>query len=218
MKKTVTAVLCSLILLTGCGAQDNITKKAASIIPNDAVISPDGKLAVCQYVKEDLEDEKGLLYSIYDVQLYDNEKYIMICTFHIVGRDFHFIWSPNSKYVTAAYSGRIWTNFSILDIRRHSTISILGISEILDSFRNSGEKIDYEINEDRPDPYVSPIEWSPDSTRILISYQVKDAGYKTQSGIFIYDLVNNTYSDLRQLPSSEDDHVNIRKPENFSWE
>ena len=105
MKKTVTAVLCSLILLTGCGAQDNITKKAASIIPNDAVISPDGKLAVCQYVKEDLEDEKGLLYSIYDVQLYDNEKYIMICTFHIVGRDFHFIWSPNSKYVTAAYFG-----------------------------------------------------------------------------------------------------------------
>ena len=77
-------------------------------------------------------------------------------------------------------------NFSILDIRRHSTISILGISEILDSFKNSGEKIDYEINEDRLDTYVSPIEWSSDSTRILISYQAKDAGYKTQSGDLLF--------------------------------
>ncbi len=143
-------------------------------------------MAVCQYIKEDLEDEKGLLYSIYDEQLYDNEKYIMICTFHIVGRDFHFLWSPNSEYVTAAHSGRIWANFSILDIRRHSIISILGISEILDNFRNSGEKIDYEINEDRLDTYVSPIEWSSDSTRILISYQAKDAGYKTQSGDLLF--------------------------------
>lgn len=94
---------------------------------------------------------------------------------------------------------------------------MLGIFDILDSFKNTGEKFDYEINPDRPDPYVLPIEWSPDSTRILVSYQVKDTGYKIQSGVFIYDFINGTFTDLQQLSYVEDDHVDIKKPENFHW-
>lgn len=217
MKKVIAALLCGLIFLTGCATQEHTPEKTASIIPDDAVISPNGKLAVCSYVREDLEDENGLLYSIYDVQLYDNQKHTMICTFHIVGRDFHFLWSPDNKYIIAAYSGRIWSGFSVLDVQCHSAIDIPGLSEILDGFRDSGEEIDFELNEDRPDPYVSPIEWSPDSTRILVSYQVKDTQHKTQSGVFIYDFINGTYSDLRQSPPSEDDHIDIKKPEDFSW-
>lgn len=205
------------MFLTGCAAHDNTPPKTAYIIPDDAVISPNGKLAVCQYIKEDLEDENGLLYSIYDVQLYDNEKYTMICTFHIVGKDFDFLWSPDSKYITAAYHGRTWSDFSILDVRTHDKIGMQSIFDIMDSFKNMGEKFDYEINPDRPDPYVSPIEWSPDSTRILVSYQVKDTEYRTQNGVFVYDYVNGVFTDLNQLSSSEDDNVDIKKPENFSW-
>ena len=187
------------------------------VLPNDAVISPNGKFAVCSHIQEDLEDENGLLYSIYDVQLYDNIKSTMICTFHIVGRDFHFLWSPDSKYVTAAYSGRTWTDFSILDIQSHSTLSVLGISEILSSFKNSGENIDYDITQDRPDPNVSPIEWSPDGARMLVSYQLKDTEDKTQSGVFIYSLTNGTFSNLLQYSPSADDHVDVKKPDNFIW-
>lgn len=217
MKRLIAALLLGLIILTGCTTQDDAPVKKESIIPDDAVISPNGKLAVCQYIKEDLKDENGLLYSIYDVQLYDNDKNTMICTFHIVGRDFSFLWSPDSKYVAAVYSGRTWTHFSTLEVQSHSANSFLGISEIIDSFKNSGEKFDYEIDQDRPDPYVSTIEWSPDSTRILVSYQVRDTAYKTQSGVFVYSFANGTFSNLLQNSPSEADHVDIKKPENFIW-
>lgn len=206
-----------LLLIAGCSSEDKSLDETASIIPANASISLDGMLAVYPYIQEDLEDEDGLLYSIYDVQLYDNLKKSMICTYHIPGNDFHFLWSPNSKYITAAYSGRTWSNFSILDVRTHAAVSMPGISEVLDHFKTEGEKIDCEMNANRPDPSVAPIEWSPDSTRILVSYQFKDIENKTQNGVFIFDFLNGTYSDLQQFTPSEYDHVALSKPENFSW-
>ncbi len=186
-------------------------------IPEDAVTSPDGRLAVRSDVRENLEDEQGLFYSIYDVQLYDRKESAMICTFHIVGRDFRFLWSPDGRYIAATYSGRTWTEYSLLDVRSHAATQAPGISEVLDSFRGSGETLDYELNADRPDPIVEPLEWSPDGKKLLVSYQVRDSELITQSGLFVFNLEEGTFTDLQQLPPSENDHVDIQRPEGFTW-
>lgn len=123
MRRILIALLLPVIVLTGCLPKKILKEPplaasvTTSVIAADAVTSPNGKLAISSYVKEDIEDERGLLYSIYDVQLYDYEENVLLCTFHIVGRDFHFLWSPDSKYVAATYSGRIWTDFSVLDTK-----------------------------------------------------------------------------------------------------
>lgn len=212
LKKRLTCLLLASMLFVGLSACG-----ATPVLPEDAVVSPDGKFAVRADIRENLEDENGAFYSIYDVQLYDSIKKTMLCTFHIVGRDFHFFWSPDSTYIAAAYSGRTWSAFSLLDVRRHAEISIPGLSEIFDSLKNAGAKIDYACHQARPDPYVSPLEWSPDSTRLLVSYQVRDTGDKTQSGTFIFNLAEGIYTDLDQLPPSDADHAEVKKPENFSW-
>lgn len=93
----------------------------------------------------------------------------------------------------------------------------MSIFDIFDHFKHAGEKIDYVIQQDRPDPYVSPLEWSPDSTRLLVSYQIRDTAFKTQNGVFVYDISNGTFSDLYQFAPSEYDHIDIKKPEGFHW-
>lgn len=216
--KKIPALIIFLFLsvnLIGCSAPKNNAGVAA--LPEDAVISPDGRYAVRANIQENLEDEDGLIYSIFDVQLYDSAEKTLLCTYHIIGRDFRFLWSPDSKYIAAAYSGRTWTAFSILDVKRHYEFSRPSLSGILGSFKSAGEEIGYEFNLNRPDPYVTPLEWSPDSTRLLVSYQVRDAGYQTQSGLFIYNLAEGTYTDLLQSPPSEADRVEVKKPEDFTW-
>ncbi|MCX7774002.1 MAG: hypothetical protein N2376_12910 [Clostridia bacterium] len=91
------------------------------------------------------------------------------------------------------------------------------VSDIIKSFEANGEHFDYKLSPSRPDPYLSPLEWSPDSTRLLIGYQWYDDQMRVQSGSFVYEPLTNSVSRLTQNAPSEADHVPAVKPDGFTW-
>ncbi len=62
------------------------------------------------------------------------------------------------------------------------------MASAMEQFKAQGERLDYRVNEARPDPALIPAEWLQGSSEILISYQWRDTSYMTQSGTFAYDV------------------------------
>ena len=208
----VITVLGLIILFLGsCGVNEN------NIIPSDAVVSPNEKYALLSNVQEDIKDSEGNLYSIYEVRLFDKENNTLICTFPIVGRDFSFLWDSNSRYAAAIYSGRTWTDYSVLDVLSHTQADGVKMPQIIEELSKNGEYFSYTHDSNRPDPRIYPLEWSPDNGKLLIAYSWTDTEGYRQSGVFVYDIFKGTFSDLIQYPPSEYDNVDVKKPDNFTW-
>ncbi|WP_018306163.1 hypothetical protein [Desulfitobacterium hafniense] len=172
-------------------------KVAEAAVPESAIYSPDGNWAVWSNVQEDLKDENELLYSIHQVLLYHTQTG-KVTAFDIVGRDFDFLWSGNSRFLAVTYSGREWTHFSIVDTTTLTERPGPYMDFVMDHLKAQGERLDYIVNEARPDPALIPAEWLPDSSKILISYQWRDISYMTQSGTFAYEVESGRISGLIQ--------------------
>ncbi|SHN85254.1 hypothetical protein [Desulfitobacterium chlororespirans] len=170
---------------------------AEAAVPQSAIYSPDGNWAVWSNVQEDLKDENGLFYSIYQVLLYHTQTG-KVTVFDIVGRDFDFLWSANSKFLAVTYSGREWTHFSIVDTTTLTERPGPSMASVMEQLKAQGKRLDYMVNEARPDPALIPAEWLPDSSEILISYQWRDTSYMTQSGTFVYEVESDRISGLSQ--------------------
>lgn len=166
-------------------------------IPGSAIYSPDGNWAVWSNVQEDLRDGNGLFYSVYQVLLYHTQTG-KVTVFDIVGGDFDFLWSGNSRFIAVTYSGRVWTHFSIVDTMTLTERPGPFMDSVMEQLKAQGERLDYTADETRPDPALTPADWSPDSLKILISYQWRDTSYMTQSGTFVYDVESGRISGLNQ--------------------
>jgi Tol biopolymer transport system component len=145
----------------------------------------------------------------YNVELFSGDEKNKLKTYSIVGGNYSFLWSPDNRKVCVSYSGGIWSDFSIIDV---STQALMEHPQLFDKL-----EVDYELNANRPDPYLKPIEWSPDSSRILVSYYWKDTNYTTQNGVFVYNIDTKEVSDLIENEPVEGDHGVAKKPENFKW-
>jgi len=190
---------------------ESATELSANTISEKTIVtkstSPDGKYEVVSEVNEEQH--------IFRVTLSGSNG---SKDFEIVGVGHSFLWSPDSTKVCDSYSGRIWGNFSIIDAENQTIIEYPISYDIINRLKAKGYVFDYELNENRPDPYYSPIEWSPDSKKLLVFYQWHDTDYDTQNGVFVYDLEKNDVSDLVQYePNTEGGHVDSRKPEGFTW-
>lgn len=224
MKKVISAMIILIlpvVLLFGCQSQADDPappeQTTRSVIPEDAVRSPDGKLAAASNVQMDLEDNEGQAYSIFDVQVFDVEKNQQAFTAHIVGDAFEFLWSPNSKWIAAGYSGRTWSDVSLIDTNSHTASCDISMARIMEDFQKDGEEFKFTLRDFRQDPYIKPIEWSPDSKQLLVAYACTDAEDRTQSGVFVYDVLDNALSRLTQYPPSDEYHPEVQKPDGFSW-
>ncbi|MGE5679208.1 MAG: hypothetical protein ACM3ZR_14250, partial [Pseudomonadota bacterium] len=140
---------------------------------------------------------------IYQVILYEGESNKVIRTYDIIGRDFTFSWSPDSTKVCTIYSGRIWSHFSIIDVSNKRMQEGPYAAEIIKKLRVGGAKIGYELNENRPDPYIVPIKWSPDSKTLTVSYKWYDKEYNAQNGVFLYKIDTGEVYGLIQYPAME---------------
>lgn len=203
-------------LLGGCVSKDSSILMLPQDNPppieyreNNASISPDGKYAI----ESQVDEEKH----IYQVILYENNREKAASTFDIVGRDFNFLWSPDSKKVCVNYSGRIWSDFSIVDVETKALIEPPSMADIIKRYKAIGASIPYELNEDRPDPYRTPFEWSPEGGRLLVFYQFFDTETKAQNGAFVYDVEGRRVSDLYTYSPAEGEHAPIKRPEGFKW-
>ena len=166
-------------------------------VPESAVYSPDGSFAAWSNVQENLKDENGKFYSIYQVLLC-NTQTGNVTVFDIVGRDFKFLWSEDSKLLAVTYSGREWTHFGIVDTAALTETPGPYMDSVIEQFEAQGEKFDYTVGETRPDPALTPVKWLPDGSKILVSYEWHDPSYATQSGTFVYEVQSGSVSELIQ--------------------
>lgn len=173
-------------------------------------VSPDGKYAVVPHEWGFDEEEYVLLYDIREnrlVKKYDAPAQYM-----------GFTWSPDSKKVCISMLARIWTDISVLTIEEDKVTSLMNDIKVFERFRAQGVKLDYKLDDNRPDPAYDILEWSPDSKKLLVFYQCTDTKRNRQSGTFIYDIAKKSIYNIRQNdPASEGGNLSPEKPEGFRW-
>lgn len=211
-KKLISLIFSSIIAIVFSGCLENaacqgINKEALMVTKS---ISHDGKYRISSEVNEG----EG----IYKVVLSTGNGKGIIKTFEIVGANHSFLWSPNNQRVCVSYNGRIWGDFSVIDATAEKLIEHPSVDDIINSFKKQKIKFGYNLNPNRPDPYLSPIEWSPDSKELLVFYQWHDVNYATQNGVFIYNIETNRVSNLIQYPANHDGaNLEAKKPGDFKW-
>jgi len=239
MKKIIILLNCIImvILIPGCAINDNIEKETESTVYNQKVEYSNSmetespkpgtsdnteNTIVTQSTSQDgqyeVTTEVNQTQGIYKVILSSGDGNKILNSFNIVGINHSYLWSPDNKKVCVSYKGRIWGDFSIIDASSQTLIEHPTVKDIMDRFKTKNNKFDYELNDNRPDPYLTPVEWSPDSKKILIFYQWHDTNYQTQNGVFTYDLEKKDVLNLIQnKPDGEGGQVDVRKPEEFKW-
>jgi len=102
--------------------------------------------------------------------------------------DPQFLWSPDGRFVSVAYSGRTYTLALILDTEDFSEQHLPGSELLLPFFPEAIP------DDNRPDPYTVPQKWLSNNT-ILVSFQwtVKDTG-EPITGEYIYDVYNGKFT------------------------
>ncbi len=174
-------------------------------------ISPDGRYAAVSH-------EWGYDSNSY-ILIYDIKKNSLSNRYDLLGQEFGYKWSPDSKKLCITRLARIWIDTSIVDVEKKTLVSMLD-NEMAgyDRFTKLGMSFSYKLNENRPDPYFQPCEWSPDSKRILMHYQWTDSNFNRQSGNFIYSLENKAVSGITQSPPEPDGgNLEPLKPKGFKW-
>ena len=149
-------------------------------------VSPDGKYAISSIV------EQG------KVLIYDTLKNTLAASFDLLAQDYEFLWSQDSTKVCVVQIARVWKTVSILDIASEKIIESPSVTEIKNAIKENGMELNYIMNENRSDPYITPIKWFSDNTKILLSYQWTDSEYMRQSGTFVFDVDSLSISDITQ--------------------
>lgn len=174
-------------------------------------VSPDGKYALVSH-------EWGFDENSY-ILVYDKPKNKFLYRYDILGQDFSFNWSKDSKKVVVGRAARVWIDTCIIEMGKPDYISMLDNNIAgYEEFKASGARFDYELNESRPDPYIQLLDWSPDNKKLLLHYQWTDREYTRQSGTFVYDLEESRISEITQnAPEDEGWNLEPQKPEGFKW-
>lgn len=182
--------------------------KDTNRIPNvDAVsVAPSGKYAISTVLSE------------YKVLVYDTEKNTLDSEFELPAQDYGFLWSPDSSKVCVTMVARIWISVSIIAVDSHKIIELPTIAEVIDTFKKENVIVDYVLNENRPDPYLAPVEWSPDSNELLIFYQWTDNKQNRQNGTFAFNVDTGVLSRITQNQAvQEGGNLPVERPEGFNW-
>ena len=128
-------------------------------------------------------------------------------TFAVDGSVTGLTWSPNGKLLGVAYGGRIWGNVSVYDVAGDAGATRLSMPNFAHVLAN-GEQYGYGIDPDevtRFDPYVAIIEWSPDSSSFLFSYEFSDQHFMTFYGYGVYSVTEQRIQHVYPLvPDGED--------------
>lgn len=124
--------------------------------------------------------------------------------------------SPDNTKLCFKTYGRIWSNVSVYDLKTLET----KYCDLYNYIINHKGKYGYKIGDNqRPDPYVSLVEWSPDSKKLLLFYSFTDDGYKTHKGTAVYDIAGGSFERVEPMPDGPEEEYNPQpvKPEGFKW-
>lgn len=124
--------------------------------------------------------------------------------------------SPDDTKLCCKTFGRYWSNVSVYDLKTGKT----SYCDLFGYVADHKGKFNWKIGENqRPDPYTSYLEWSPDSRKLLLFLSFTDDGHLTHSVSAVYDLAGESFERVKALPdeSGEDYNPEPEKPEGFRW-
>ncbi|QMV41622.1 TolB-like translocation protein [Cohnella cholangitidis] len=121
-------------------------------------------------------------------------------------------YSPDGKKISAEYGGRIWSSLAIVDSVSGNRALPDIIGEIIADPANGYDVDPRKV--DRFDPYLQFIEWSPDSTRLLVSYSFSEGLDKYDYGWAIYNAEEDKI--VKVYPSER--AIYDTKPDGFNWD
>ncbi len=123
-------------------------------------------------------------------------------------------WSPDDKWLFANPYGRIQSEMLVVNVKSREVYNIPLFQYICDN----SDKLGYKVGSNqRPDPWIKFIEWSPDSSRILLSFWFRDDNFTGQKGIAVYNIENQSIEKVTTLGSTEGDYEVVDKPADFNW-
>ena len=176
-----------------------------------ASTSPNGKFAI---VSHEWGFDDGSYILIYDIA--QNK---LVSKYDILAQELDYSWSPDSGKVCVITTARLWIDTCIIDMNKNSIVSIMddnlaGFSK----FQEQGVKFTYKPREFRPDQYIQFCEWSPDSKKLLLFYQLSDSEDNRQSGNFVFSLEKKVVSNITQnRPDPACGNLEPTKPNGFRW-
>lgn len=174
-------------------------------------VSPDGRYAVVSHEWGGFDEGSYIL-------LYDIRGNRLAGKYDMLAMHFGFLWSPDSRKVCISRLARLWVEISILEIGDSNAIKVADSINAYDLFKSMGIKLGYSLSKSRPDPAYTPIEWSPDSKKLLVFYQWNDMEMNPQGGTFVYDVKKKTVSHILQNRYDPNvDNLVPKKPEGFKW-
>jgi|GEM_PF-3468334 len=126
-----------------------------------------------------------------------------------------FGWSHDDKWLYFNSYGRISSSVAVVNVKSGKVCDIPMIQYIC----GNSTKLGYKVGKNqRPDPWINFIEWSPDSNKILLSYWFRDDEYSGQKGIAVYNIAKQSFSKVTPLGPTEGDYEVVKKPGGFKWE
>lgn len=124
-------------------------------------------------------------------------------------------WSPDEKQLAVEAATRITVDTYIVDVET-GKVNETGVFEYI---TKHAARYGFEIGKNqRPDPYIRWMEWSPDSKKVLLSYSFTDDLYTRQTGVAVFDLDKKAVDWMLKLLPAEGEHALINKPEFFRWD
>lgn len=124
-------------------------------------------------------------------------------------------WSPDGEWVGVTRGGRTWIDVNLVQVQTKENREINLIRYAFGNAEKYGYKV--KINQ-RPDPYIGLIEWSPDSRKVLLSCQFTDDDYQEQACIAVYNLDAAAIERFLKLPPEQEQRKRrIQKPKGLEW-
>ena len=124
-------------------------------------------------------------------------------------------WSPDSRQLAVANTARTWIETQLVNTGSGEAIT----PDLFQFIVKKAADYDFSIGSNqRPDPYVQFMEWSPDSQKALLSLSFTDDRYVRQRCLSIYDLTSQKVVWLLKLTPSEGEHADFEKPQGFGWD
>jgi len=154
---------------------------------NETIISlsPDGKYRAEAYGTI-TEITAGGLYPYEGIRILSIDNDDVIWNMEPGGYTVSFIWSPDSRYAGIYYTGRIWGESIVVDIKNKKSISLPELDEIASYYGAS-----VKPQESRPDPYFEIRGWE-DAETVIVDFRWTTVDGEEFNGQYTFNIKTST--------------------------